>query len=126
MPPLPLLRLPGLVLCDVFRSLSIDEKIKLSTCSKKISTQINNARLYSQRVIVNLDMINQEIRVHSENDEDKFDIFIDLDSWKIRNSRKRFKTYWKNYREGFLSVIRHLLKIFQCKIVIKKKKKDCH
>ncbi|EFP04499.1 hypothetical protein CRE_24287 [Caenorhabditis remanei] len=54
MPTFSLLRLPGVVLCEVFKSLSIGEKIKLSLCSKKISAQINIARLYSEKVIVDL------------------------------------------------------------------------
>ncbi|EFO97101.1 hypothetical protein CRE_31518 [Caenorhabditis remanei] len=132
MPPFPLLRLPQLVLCKVFRSLNIEEKIKLSICSKKISFQINNDRMYSQKVIVSLDMINKQIRVHSENDEDTFKVFIDLDirkrnyskqqfsiacrTVKVMSTRKKFKMYWKNYQEGFLSSIRHLLKMFQCKV----------
>ncbi|KAF1771199.1 hypothetical protein GCK72_003025 [Caenorhabditis remanei] len=139
MPPFPLLRLPRLVLCEVFKSLNIEEKIKLSICSKKISFQINNDRMYSQKVIVSLDMINQGIRVHSENDEDAFKVFIDLDirkmnyskqqfsiacrTVKVMSTRKKFKMYWKNYQEGFLSVIRHLLKMFQCKISTSF---DCH
>ncbi|KAF1771182.1 hypothetical protein GCK72_003008 [Caenorhabditis remanei] len=111
MPPFPLLRLPRLVLFDVFRSLSIAEKIKLSLCSKKISTQIYNDRLYSQKVIVSLDMINQGIRVHSENDKDAFKVFIDLDIWK-----RFYSNSGKTCQEGFLSVIRHLLQMFQCTI----------
>ncbi|KAF1771194.1 hypothetical protein GCK72_003020 [Caenorhabditis remanei] len=111
MPPLPLLRLPRLVLCEVLRSLSIEEKIKLSLCSQKISTQIYNDRLYSEKVIVSLDMINQGIRVHSENDKDAFKVFIDLDIWK-----RYYPNSGRNRQEGFLSVIQHLLKMFQCKI----------
>ncbi|EFP01935.1 hypothetical protein CRE_13777 [Caenorhabditis remanei] len=133
MPPFPLLRLPRLVLFDVFKSLNIGEKIKLSICSKKLSTQINNARLYSQKVIVDLDCINYKIRVHSENKKDTFEISIYSDSWRSHNSNDqqfsiagctirvipiptRIKTFWKNYREGYLSAIQHLLKMFQCKI----------
>ncbi|EFO98955.1 hypothetical protein CRE_05248 [Caenorhabditis remanei] len=132
MPPFPLLRLPRLVLCEVFKSFSIGEKFKLSLCSKKIYTEINNVRLYSQKVIVSLDMINKEIRVNSENDEDTFKVFIDLNirkrnyskqqfsiacrTVKVMSTRKKFKMYWKNYQEGFLSSIRHLLKMFQCKV----------
>ncbi|EFO97083.1 hypothetical protein CRE_31525 [Caenorhabditis remanei] len=111
MPPLPLLRLPRLVLFDVFRSLNIEEKIKLSLCSTKISTQIYNDRFYSEKVIVNLDMINQGIRVHSENNKDAFKFFIDLDIWEMFYSNSG-----RNRQERFLSVIQHLLKMFQCKI----------
>ncbi|EFO98959.1 hypothetical protein CRE_05251 [Caenorhabditis remanei] len=107
----PLLRLPGVVLREVFISLNIGEKIQLSLCSKKISTQIYNDRLYSEKVIVNLDMINQGIRVHSENYTDAFEVFTDLDIWEINYSKSG-----RNRQEGFLSVIRHLLKMFQCKI----------
>ncbi|EFO85040.1 hypothetical protein CRE_21994 [Caenorhabditis remanei] len=130
--PFPLLRLPRLVLFDVFKSLRIDEKIKLSLCSKKISTQINNARLYSQKVIMCLDL-GHEIRVYSENYNDSFEISICPDSWKRYNSNAQqfsmasctvsaifvsigVKTFWKNLQEGCLSVIRHLLNMFQCKI----------
>ncbi|KAF1771187.1 hypothetical protein GCK72_003013 [Caenorhabditis remanei] len=133
MPPFPLLRLPRLVLCKVFRSLNIEEKIKLSICSKKISFQINDDRMYSQKVIVNLDISKQEIRVHSENDEDAFKVSIHLDIGKrhhsntqqcsiacctvrVMSTRKKFKTFWKTYSEGFLFVIQHLLKTFQCKV----------
>ncbi|EFO85000.1 hypothetical protein CRE_22009 [Caenorhabditis remanei] len=127
-----LLRLPRLVLCEVFRSLSIGEKIQLSLCSKKISTQIINCRLYSQRVLVDLDCFSYKIRVHSENNRDTFEISIYSDSCKSHNSNthqfsiacctvkvisipKGIKTLWKNNREGFLSVIQHLLKMFKCK-----------
>ncbi|KAF1771209.1 hypothetical protein GCK72_003035 [Caenorhabditis remanei] len=106
----PLLRLPRLVLREVFRSLNIGEKIQLSLCSKKISTQIYNDRLYSEKVIVNLDMINQGIRVHSEIYTDALEVFTDLDIWEINYSNSG------RNQEGFLSVIRHLLKMFQCKI----------
>ncbi|EFO85005.1 hypothetical protein CRE_22022 [Caenorhabditis remanei] len=133
MSPFPLLRLPRLVLFDVFKSLNIGEKIKLSICSKKLSTQINNARLYSQKVIIDLDCINYKIRVHSENKKDTFEISIYSDSWRSHNSNTqqfsiacctvkvvsiptRIKTFWKNYREGYLSAIQHLLKMFHCKI----------
>ncbi|EFO97103.1 hypothetical protein CRE_31527 [Caenorhabditis remanei] len=109
--PFPLLRLPRLVLREVFRSLNIGEKIQLSLCSKKISTQISNDRLYSEKVIVSLDMINQGIRVHFEYDKDAFKVFIDLDIWEINYSNSG-----RNRQEGFLSVIRHLLKMFQCRI----------
>ncbi|KAF1771301.1 hypothetical protein GCK72_003127 [Caenorhabditis remanei] len=102
MPSLPLLRLPRLVLGEVFKSLNIGEKIQLSFCSKKVSTQINNARFYSQKVIVVLDCLNEKINVHSENNKETFEI----------------TTFWKNHRGGFLSVIRYLLKMFQCKISI--------
>ncbi|EFO85051.1 hypothetical protein CRE_22011 [Caenorhabditis remanei] len=101
--PLPLLRLPGVVLCEVFKSLSIGEKVKLSLCSKKVSIQINIARLYSQKVIVDLDWSGHNIRVSSENYRDSFIISIYHDIWKHHN---------------FLSAIEHLLKMFQCKISI--------
>ncbi|KAF1771208.1 hypothetical protein GCK72_003034 [Caenorhabditis remanei] len=132
--PFPLLRLPQLVLCEVFKSLSIGEKIKLSICSKKVSIQINNDRLYSQKVIVNLDCLNCKIRVCSENDKDTFQVSIHPDfeishnsiiqqvsiAWctgRITSDREEIKTFWKNNRkEGFLSIIQHLLKMFQCKI----------
>ncbi|EFO85049.1 hypothetical protein CRE_21992 [Caenorhabditis remanei] len=134
--PFPLLRLPELVLCEVFKSLNIGEKIKLSICSKKISTQINNTRLYSQKVIIVLDMLHQGIRVHTENNKNSFEIFTYPDSEKTGNSDiKQFsiaccsvpaltiptgiKIFWKNHREGFLTVIHHLLKIFPCKISTK-------
>ncbi|KAF1771344.1 hypothetical protein GCK72_003170 [Caenorhabditis remanei] len=129
--PFPLLRLPGLVLCDVFRSLNIGEKIQLSIYSKKISTQINNCRLYSQNVIVDLSCLSHKIRVHSENNRDTFEISNYSDSCKSQNSNThQFSiaccsvrvisipkgiTLGKNHREAFLSVIRHLLKMFQCK-----------
>ncbi|KAF1771189.1 hypothetical protein GCK72_003015 [Caenorhabditis remanei] len=133
MPPFPLLCLPRLVLCEVFRSLNIEEKIKLSICSKKISFQINDDRMYSQKVIANLDISKQEIRVHSENDEDAFRVSIHFDIGKrhhsntqqcsiacrtvrVMSTRKKFKTFWKTYLEGFLFVIQHLLKTFQCKV----------
>ncbi|EFO85029.1 hypothetical protein CRE_22029 [Caenorhabditis remanei] len=133
--PFPLLRLPRLVLCEVFKSLNIGEKIKLSLCSKKVSSQINNARLYSQKVIIDVDCLNHKIRVHSENNKVIFEISTYSDPCKSQNSNvqqfsiagcsvrvihipTRIKTFWKNYREGFLSVIRHLLKMFQCKISI--------
>ncbi|EFO85066.1 hypothetical protein CRE_21963 [Caenorhabditis remanei] len=136
MPPLPLLRLPELVLCEVFKSLSIREKILLSLCSKKISTQINNAQFYSQKVIVDLDMLYQGIRVHTENNRDSFEIYICPDSMIRRNLNTRqffveccivrtifiptgISTFWKNHQEGFPSMIRHLSKMFQCKISTK-------
>ncbi|EFO85030.1 hypothetical protein CRE_22020 [Caenorhabditis remanei] len=135
MPPLPLLRLPQLILCEVFKSLSIGEKINLSLCSKKVSIQINNARLYSQKVYVHLDMYTHKIEVHSENGEDSFEIFTYPDSRISQNSDTQqfyiagcsvpvisiptgIKIFWKNRQEGCLSVIRHLLKIFQCKFSI--------
>ncbi|KAF1771325.1 hypothetical protein GCK72_003151 [Caenorhabditis remanei] len=135
MPPLPLLRLPGVVLSEVFKSLSIGEKIKLSLCSKKISSQINNARLYSQKVIVNLSTLYHNIEVYTENKKDTFDIFNCSDSGTINNPYiqlhriegravpvisigEAITTFWKDCREGYLSVIRYLLKIFQCKIAI--------
>ncbi|KAF1771306.1 hypothetical protein GCK72_003132 [Caenorhabditis remanei] len=131
--PFPLLRLPRLVLFDVFKSLDIDEKIQLSICSKKISTEINNARFYSQKVIVDLDILRKKIRVHSENIKDAFDIFNCYDNGESNKPYiKQYRieghtvpvisyttgmdTFWKNYREGFLSVTQHLLKMFQCKI----------
>ncbi|KAF1771326.1 hypothetical protein GCK72_003152 [Caenorhabditis remanei] len=101
--PLPLLRLPGVVLCEIFKSLSVEEKFKLSLCSKKISIQINIARLYSQKVIVDLDWSGHNIRVSSKNYRDSFIISIYHDFWK---------------RHNFLSAIEHLLKMFQCKISI--------
>ncbi|EFO85002.1 hypothetical protein CRE_22019 [Caenorhabditis remanei] len=127
----PLLRLPRLVLFDVFKSLNIAEKIKLSICSKKVSTQINNCRLYSQKVHVHLDMYSHKIEVF-ENGEDKFKIFNRSDSGTNTDPYKqqyqiggctvpvisypeKISAFWKNHREGFLFVIRHLLKIFQCK-----------
>ncbi|EFP01940.1 hypothetical protein CRE_13774 [Caenorhabditis remanei] len=133
MPPLPLLRLPQLVLCEIFKSFNIGEKIKLSFCSKKLSTQINNAQFYSQKVIVDLDILNQNIRVHSENNKDSFEIYTYPGSWNSHNSNTHqypiagcsapvittptgIKIFWKNYPEGFLSVIQYLLKIFYCKI----------
>ncbi|KAF1771178.1 hypothetical protein GCK72_003004 [Caenorhabditis remanei] len=124
--PFPLLRLPRLVLCEVFKSLSIGEKIKLSLCSKKLSIQINDARLYSQKVIVDLDMCYKKIRVHLENNEDTFDVFISAETKKtLRSNTQQFsmaccstgiETFWANHQEGFLSIIRHLLKMFHCKI----------
>ncbi|EFO85031.1 hypothetical protein CRE_22054 [Caenorhabditis remanei] len=126
MPPFPLLRLPRLVLFEVFKSLNIEEKIKLSLCSKKTSIQINNAQFYSQKVIVDLDMLSHTIRVFSKNNKDIFEIFTYQDSGISHNSNTHqlpieccttgIKTFWKNHREGYLSVIRHLLKMFQCKI----------
>ncbi|EFO85024.1 hypothetical protein CRE_21986 [Caenorhabditis remanei] len=121
--PFPLLRLPGVVLCEVFKSLSIGEKIKLSLCSKRISSQINNARLYSQKVIVDLDILRKKIRVHSKNDEDSFEIFAITDSGNTLNSKSdQFLVTCDVVRDTsisigttFLSVIRHLLKMFQCK-----------
>ncbi|KAF1771346.1 hypothetical protein GCK72_003172 [Caenorhabditis remanei] len=129
----PLLRLPRLVLFEVFKSLSIGEKIKLSICSKKISTQINNARLYSQKVIVDLDCLYHNIRVYSENSKERFYIFNSSDTgtniapdWQPYRIEGRtvpvifcfnsIQIFWKNHQEGFLSVVRYLLKIFQCKI----------
>ncbi|EFO98940.1 hypothetical protein CRE_05252 [Caenorhabditis remanei] len=136
MSPFPLLRLHGVVLCEVFKSLSIGEKIKLSLSSKKVSIQINMARLYSQKVIVDLDCSKQKIEVRSENDGDAFDIFICPDFGKtlssntqqvsialtcytlrVTSNREEIKTFWKNnQKEGYISVIRHLLKMFQCRI----------
>ncbi|EFO85059.1 hypothetical protein CRE_22005 [Caenorhabditis remanei] len=128
MPPFPLLRFPGVVLCEVFKSLSIGEKFKLSFCSKKISTQINNARLYSQKVIVVLDSLHQGIKFRSENNKEPFEISIRQDPRKTFNSKAQqffiacytngITIYWKNYREGYLSVIRHMSKMFHCKISI--------
>ncbi|EFO85018.1 hypothetical protein CRE_22048 [Caenorhabditis remanei] len=133
--PFPLLRLPGVVLCEVFKSLNIEEKIKLSLCSKKISIQINNAQLYSQKVIVGLDIRNQHIEVTSENIKDAFKIIncsytgtienpdmqqcqIEGHTVPVFSFAKRITTFWKNDKEGFLSVIRHLMKIFQCRFSI--------
>ncbi|KAF1771308.1 hypothetical protein GCK72_003134 [Caenorhabditis remanei] len=109
--------------------------IKLSFCSKKISTQINIARLYSQKVIVSLDMLYLGIRVHSENNKDTFGILIRFNNGTINNLNiqqyriegytvpvifctKGINLFWENHREGFLSVIRCLLKIFRCKFSI--------
>ncbi|EFP04495.1 hypothetical protein CRE_24289 [Caenorhabditis remanei] len=120
-------------MCEVFKSLSIGEKIKLSVCSKRVSTQINNARLYSQKVKVVLDMFSDKIEVHSEKSKDTFGIFIRFNTGKITDidiqqchiegvtvpvttEPTKIMTFWENYREGFLSSIRHLLKMFQCKI----------
>ncbi|KAF1771298.1 hypothetical protein GCK72_003124 [Caenorhabditis remanei] len=126
----PLLRLPRLVLFEVFKALSIDEKIKLSLCSKKISTQINNARLYSQKVIVALDLLYKEINVYSENKKDTLEISIHPDPRKTLNSSTRqfftacytkgITIFWENHRDGYLSVIRHMSKMFQCKFSISK------
>ncbi|KAF1771289.1 hypothetical protein GCK72_003115 [Caenorhabditis remanei] len=128
MPPFPLLRLPQLVLCEVFKSLSIREKIKLSFCSKKISMQINNARLYSENITVNLGGLYQKIEVSSKNYKEPFEISIRQDPRKTFNSKTQqffiacytngITIYWKNYREGFLTVTRHISKMFQCKISI--------
>ncbi|EFO85073.1 hypothetical protein CRE_22046 [Caenorhabditis remanei] len=128
MPPLPLLRLPQLVLCEVFKSFSIVEKIKLSLCSKKMS-RINISRLHSQKVIVVLDILNRNIRVHSENDEHIFDIFTYPHSGKscISNTQQSFiacsafisrgvQVFSKNHQERFRSIARNLLKMFQCKV----------
>ncbi|KAF1771327.1 hypothetical protein GCK72_003153 [Caenorhabditis remanei] len=134
MPPFPLLRLPGVVLCEVFKSLSIGEKIKLSFCSKKTSAQINSARLYSQKVIVVLGMTGKVIRVYSENETVGFYIAIcteKIDDSNIHHAQIegctvpvtttdsepiKINTFWKDLKEGFLSITRHLLKIFHCKI----------
>ncbi|EFO85038.1 hypothetical protein CRE_22025 [Caenorhabditis remanei] len=134
MPPLPLLRLPGVVLCEVFKLLSIGEKIKLSFCSKKTSAQINSARLYSQRVIVVLIMTQKVIRVYSDYQPVGFYIAIcteKIDDSNIQHARIegcsvpvtttdsepiKINTFWKDLKEGFLSITRHLLKIFHCKI----------
>ncbi|EFP11686.1 hypothetical protein CRE_27731 [Caenorhabditis remanei] len=90
--PFPLLRLPRLVLLDVFKSLSIGEKINLSLCSKKIFTLINNGRLYSKKVIVDLDMTFLNIEVHSENKKDRIQIFncsgmVINNDWDIQQHR---------------------------------------
>ncbi|EFO87057.1 hypothetical protein CRE_20628 [Caenorhabditis remanei] len=95
--PFPLLRLPRVVLFEVFKSLKIREKIRLSRCSKKISIQIDCARLYSQKVKVHLDCLKRKITVCSENDKDVYRA--------IKN------------RKGFLSFIQHILKMFPCKIL---------
>ncbi|EFO85069.1 hypothetical protein CRE_22031 [Caenorhabditis remanei] len=133
--PFPLLRLPRVVLCEVFKSLSIGEKIKLSLCSKKISAQINIARLYSQKVIVGLDVLNENIKVYSENIKNAFKIInctyngrtsdLIIQQYRIEGHTvpvipcpKGIITLWKNNREGFLSVIRYLLKIFRCKFSV--------
>ncbi|KAF1771328.1 hypothetical protein GCK72_003154 [Caenorhabditis remanei] len=127
--PFPLLRLPQLVLCEVFKSLSIGEKIMLSFCSKKVSIQINIAQFYSQKVQMCLDMSNQRIDIFSEDSRDLFQIAIDFNR-KINNPRiqsfsigrytvptsKNINTYWKNHQEGFLTVTQHLLKMFHCTI----------
>ncbi|EFO85090.1 hypothetical protein CRE_22016 [Caenorhabditis remanei] len=134
MPTFPLLRLPGLILFDVFKSLNIEEKIKLSLCSKKVSIQINNARLYSQKVIVDLDMKYQDIEGYSENIKNAF-VIINRSTGTINNPdiprcqieehtvpvisfAKGITAFWENDQEGFLSVIRYILKIFRCKISI--------
>ncbi|EFO85028.1 hypothetical protein CRE_22053 [Caenorhabditis remanei] len=131
--PFPLLRLPRLVLFEVFKSLNIEEKIKLSLCSKKTVTQINIARLYSQKVIVVLDILSRKIEVQSTNGKERIHIFnssgtrtnIDRNvrQYQIGGrtvpvvfSFKSIQIFWKNNREGFLNVTQHLLKIFQCKI----------
>ncbi|EFP08666.1 hypothetical protein CRE_30557 [Caenorhabditis remanei] len=125
--PFPLLRLPRLVMFEVFKSLSIGEKIQLSLCSKKTLAQFNNARLYSQKVHVHLDMTIERIQVYPEDFKDWFQIGIHIDR-KIDNPTiqlfgrrivpmyKTIKTYWKNLGEGFLCVTRHLLKMFHCEI----------
>ena len=90
--------------------------------------QINSARLYSQKVIVDLDILNQNIRVLSENNKDIFEISIHPDSGISRNSDTQqfyiagcsvpvisiptgITIFWMNHQ----SAIRHLLKIFRCK-----------
>ncbi|EFO85043.1 hypothetical protein CRE_21997 [Caenorhabditis remanei] len=135
MPLFPLLRLPGVVLCEIFKCLSIGEKIKLSFCSKKISTQINNAQFYSQKVIVDLSRLYQKLEVFSENNKDAFEIVNCSYSGAISDPKMQLcriegltvpvisfdegiTTFWKNHQKGFLTVIRHLLKIFQCKFSI--------
>ena len=84
---------------------------------------------------MDLDFLNRKIRVFSENNEVRFEIFTYQDSWTtqyfdtqqvhiagcsvpITSSRIGMSTFWKNRQEGFLSVIRHLLKIFRCKFSI--------
>ncbi|EFO85081.1 hypothetical protein CRE_21989 [Caenorhabditis remanei] len=126
--PFPLLRLPGVVLCEIFKSLSIGEKIMLSFCSKKVSIQINIARLYSQKVIVDLDLLYQRIIVYSENDQDFFKVSIYPDSGKTFNSNTQqfsiacrttgITTFWKNDQKGFLFITHHLWKMFPCKMSI--------
>ncbi|KAF1771314.1 hypothetical protein GCK72_003140 [Caenorhabditis remanei] len=133
--PFPLLRLPGVILCEVFKSLNIGEKIKLSLCSKKTSAQINSARLYSQKVIVDLSRLYQKLEVSSENDKDAFEVINCSYSGAISDPKMQqcpiagltvpviffdegITTFWKNHQEGFLSVIEHLLKMFQCKFSI--------
>ncbi|KAF1771349.1 hypothetical protein GCK72_003175 [Caenorhabditis remanei] len=131
--PFPLLRLPRLVLCEVFKSLNIGEKIKLSFCSKKISIQINNARLYSQKVTVDLDMFHQIIKVLSENKNDTFEIF-NCWNYEICNKpnsikiegravsvifyNKAINAFWKNHQKGFLSVLRPVFTSWPQKIYI--------
>ncbi|EFP06446.1 hypothetical protein CRE_29247 [Caenorhabditis remanei] len=78
-------------------------------------------------------MVEKNIDVRFENMKDTFEIFICSDSGISNNphiqqyrigghivpvmpSRIRITTFWKNYQEGFLPVIQHLLKMFQCKI----------
>ncbi|EFO85060.1 hypothetical protein CRE_22027 [Caenorhabditis remanei] len=136
MPPFPLLRLPRLGPGSrVFKSLSIGEKIKLSFCSKRISTQINNARLYCQKVMVHVRKLYRYIEVHTGSKKSAFDIFNYSHSGIIDNPNmqqyqieghtvpvisfaKEISIFWENHQEGFLSVIRYLLNIFQCKIAI--------
>ena len=89
--------------------------------------------MYSQNVIVDLDCLSHKISVHSENDKETFDIFVYLDTWKghnldtqqfsitcctvaVTSIQKGIQIFWKNRREGFLSVIQHLSQMFQCKI----------
>ncbi|EFO85004.1 hypothetical protein CRE_22051 [Caenorhabditis remanei] len=127
--PFHLLRLPRLVLCEIFKSLNIGEKVNLSLCSKKTSAQINNDRLYSQKVNVHLDMANEKIDMISEDFKDWFQIGIhldkEIDSLTIQSfsigrcslpMSKTIKTYWKNLVEGFLCLTRQLLKMFYCNI----------
>ncbi|EFP04498.1 hypothetical protein CRE_24291 [Caenorhabditis remanei] len=77
--PFLFLRLPGVVLCKKFKSLSIVEKFKLSLCSNKISTQINNDRFYCQKVQMCVDVTNQRIDIFSGNVRDWVQIGIHLD-----------------------------------------------
>ena len=78
-------------------------------------------------------MLCQGIRVHTENNKDSFEIFPYLISSSSHNSDIHqfpiagcstpgfsiptgIEIFWNNHREGFLSVIRHLLKMFKCNI----------
>ncbi|EFO97084.1 hypothetical protein CRE_31522 [Caenorhabditis remanei] len=119
--------------CVRYSNRWVSVRIRLSLGSRKISIQISNDRFDSQKVIVDLGMLNQKIIVCTENSKDTFLVSIHLDFSKSRNSNDQhssiacctgtvvstqngIRTYWKNYREGFISVIQLLLKMFQCKI----------
>ncbi|EFO85023.1 hypothetical protein CRE_22041 [Caenorhabditis remanei] len=110
-------------------------RIKLSLCSKKVSTQIYNSQFYYQKVIIGLDIRDHHIEVYSENIKDAFEIINcsytgtinnpDIEQYQIEGRdvhvisfAKGITAFWKNHQEGFLSVIRHLLKIFRCKFSI--------